>query len=124
MLNKINIFLPICILTIFGCENNYEKVIIGEYEINVGQRLKQGDLSRFVLNKDLTFVVEFEGKEMKGNWEAGDNGDWTWIKFLFDNGTQVDGRILGQDYEIIMIYNPSYFYYPISESLLFKRIKK
>jgi hypothetical protein len=57
----------------------------------------------------------------KGKWEAGDNGDRTWITFYYKAEMSSDGDI-GNGF--IDIWNPQDFNCPQLKKIVFKKVNK
>jgi hypothetical protein len=111
----------------YFCNNSYENSLIGEYYLSdfriYDTTTVQTDLNkiRMKLSNDKTFLVRYDNKEIQGKWEAGDNGDMSWIEFKTDSSSS-SGRIYGEDYNQIGIWDPSIFELRGFKSLEFKRL--
>jgi hypothetical protein len=84
----------ILILPVFFCltscmMNQYEKQVVGKYELykyDLEKPLKNvDDFSQLMLNGDKTFELKYGSKKISGNWSADDNGDFTLIEFEYQN---------------------------------------
>jgi hypothetical protein len=109
--------------TITGCQNKYEDQLVGIY-MDVPEA-KWNDLTVHLgtvvlaLEEDGTYHLRAHGTETQGTWEAGDNGDWTWIDFHGTKDSQ--GRVLGEHLETIDIQIPAVFCCPEMTALRLKR---
>lgn len=118
-------FLFLGYITLSSCTNEYEQKAIGHYETYKYELLNSTssiDSPILVLNKGKVFILNFKNKKIKGKWEANDYGDWTVVDFYYDNHLLAQGQLLGQNFEIIQIINPSDFYIN-AKSFSFKRIE-
>ncbi len=82
-----------------SCLNDYEKKLVGEYEVKdcevVNDDSKNENVPKLLLKNDKKFLIIDGKNKLEGNWEAGDNGDLTYI-YLFKKGTNVkiaEGRV-------------------------------
>lgn len=111
----------IVIIVSSSCTNKYERQLVGNYESHVNYSDSIGGrtiyLNLFQSNK-YDLILDSGGRS--GTWTAGDNGDWTWIRF--DDAVQLDGRVFGRDLNIINILNPSMFCCPGVDSLRFEKM--
>ena len=89
----------ICLLlTLNSCLNQFGKEVVGNYEL-YNYELKDStflpdEFTKLTIKSDKTFEIKYENKIINGEWEADDNGDWTYIELVF-NKQKSEGRILG-----------------------------
>ena len=90
MISKIINFLAIIflLLTLSSCLNQYEKEVIGNYELYkyelTDSTLLPDEFTKLTVKSDKTFEIKYEKEILKGKWEADDNGDWTYIELVFN----------------------------------------
>ncbi|MCS3801620.1 hypothetical protein [Niastella sp. OAS944] len=112
---------------VLSCKNKYEKAVTGNYEVYEYKNKDTASASpllvgsKLTLNEDNTFLFVIDKKQLNGKWNAGDDGDRTWIRFEFNSITS-DGVIGGDSFNIIEIVNPQDFGCPSLESLSYKRL--
>ena len=115
------IILSLLSLTLNSCLNEYEKEVIGKYDLReykLKDPLEKTSINPILsVNKNKTFILEFKNKVISGTWEANDNGDWTYIEFTYGND-KIEGRIGTDEIHINSPYN---FGIENVESLDFKR---
>ncbi len=108
--------------TITGCHNKYEQQLVGLYVLESDWpelTVREGKSVVLTLEADGTYAVVAHGTRTIGTWEAGDNGDWTWIDF---HGTKdAQGRVLGEKLEYIEVLIPEVFCCPEMKTLMLKR---
>ena len=89
----------ICLLlTLNSCLNQFGKEVVGNYEL-YNYELRDStflpdEFTKLTIKSDKTFEIKYENKIINGEWEADDNGDWTYIELVF-NKQKSEGRILG-----------------------------
>ena len=112
-----------CLL--FSCRNSYEDKLVGKYRIADFSPDSLQDKSSFTLDllKDNSFILNFRQTKLQGKWHAGDDGDRTWLRFFFTNGSTSDAQVGGDNYEIIMIWNPRDLLLPQLQKLTLNRVK-
>lgn len=122
----LSVILAILLVFTNGCMNKYEKAAPGVYDVTEFRLLDTLsaahtlDRPKMILNNNKTFLFTNSNKQIKGKWEAGDDGDRTWIRFSFDSIIS-DAVIVGNSLEIIELWNPQDFGYPLYKSLSFTR---
>ena len=120
------VFVILIIFFLSGCLNQYERKIIGSYEIgkyeldDSSKSIKRDDLPTLTIKSDKTFILSTKNKKIEGKWNADNYGDWVLADFFF-NGQGVQGEILNDG---IAIANPYQFFCPFFKNMEFKRIKK
>jgi hypothetical protein len=110
----------------YGCTNQYEKDAAGKYMISYSEKdnveNKTGlDSSILLLSADNKFTLSFEKSIVNGTWRAGDNGDFTWIKFNNERGVLTEARI-GDS--VIIFFTPTNFFYPGLTKIIFHKSKR
>lgn len=85
-------------LTLNSCLNQYEKEIVGNYEL-YNYELRDSkflvdEFTKLTLKNDKTFEIKYENKIINGKWDADDIGDWTYIELAF-NEQKIEGKISG-----------------------------
>lgn len=110
-------------MTITSCQNKCEEQLVGTY-IDVPEA-GWNDLTMhpgtvvLALEEDGKYHLGAHGTVTQGTWEAGDNGDWTWIDF---HGTKdAQARVLGEHLEFIEVMVPAVFCCPERNTLRLKR---
>ncbi len=116
MKNNFSILVFTLLSLLYGCQNQFEQQAIGDYKIESYEKIDSSntsliDFPQLKLNKNKTLLIAYKSKLLKGNWEAGDNGDRTWIEFYF-NGISSDAD-MGNG--LINIWNPSDFFCPFKK---------
>src|SRR3954469_13458544 len=90
MILKLINFSPIIflLLTLSSCLNQYEKEVVGNYELYkyelTDSTFLPDEFTKLTLKSDKTFEIKYEKEILKGKWEADDNRDWTYIELLFN----------------------------------------
>ncbi len=106
---------------IWGCNNQYENKIIGDYAPKKIIPDSVIDNSIYLkLKGNRSYELHAYGKKHDGTWNAGDNGDRTWIEF--NDSVNSQGQILGREFNVIRILNPGTFCCPGVDSLYFERV--
>jgi hypothetical protein len=124
---KLIILITVLLLSSYSCLNQYEKDAVGYYEVGSYERkdtLNTGKIDlpySLILNDDKTFLLVFKDSIWKGKWQGGDNGDMTWIRFYWKDGSMSDGD-MGNG--LVQIWNPRNFNCPELKTLVFKRVNK
>jgi hypothetical protein len=108
----------------YSCRNSYEDKIVGKYRISqsFGDSLQGGSSFTLDLLGNKSFVVKFEDQKSQGKWKAADDGDRTWVRFSFDNGSISDAQVGGPNLDTIDIWNPRDFMLPQLKSLSLYRV--
>ncbi|MFN8360281.1 MAG: hypothetical protein U0264_10240 [Candidatus Kapaibacterium sp.] len=110
----------------YYCNNYYENSVVGEYYVNdfriddTSSVLTDLNKIYLKLSDNKTFSVQYDHKEIHGIWEADDSGDFTWIEFKTDSSSS-SGRLYGENYNIIDVWDPSIFGLTYLKSVEFKR---
>ena len=85
-------------LTLNSCLNQYEKEVIGNYELYkyelINSKVEAYEFTKLIIKKDKTFEIKLENKIINGKWQANDNGDWTYIVLEYKE-LKVEGKIGG-----------------------------
>ena len=108
-----------------SCSNQYEENLVGEYKALNYERIdtlirQEIDTSTLKLYRKNKFSLCFTNKTVNGSWEAGDNGDFTWIRFNYKGKELTEGRV-GDS--IIIITTPTNFFNPGFKRMTFRRIQ-
>jgi len=76
------------LLTLSSCLNQYEKEVVGNYELYkyelTDSTFLPDEFTKLTVKSDKTFEIKYEKEILKGKWEADDNGDWTYIELVFN----------------------------------------
>ena len=113
-------------ISFFSCKNKYEIKLVGIYAIDSceGVSLKKVDASSLQLYSNKVFKITYsKHKKVYGHWEAGDDGDRTWVNFKFKK-YETDGVVGGDSLNFIDISNSGVFRYPNLKCLTYKKLYK
>jgi hypothetical protein len=109
---KIKACIIVCSIILFfgSCINKVERDLIGSYHVykigsNGTDTILLNDSVQLELLNNSKFVFNANKIKITGRWEAGDNGNFAWIKFKI-NGRPLDG-LMGKSY--IKLYKPYLF---------------
>lgn len=114
MKSKIINYVAITILlfTLSSCLNQYEKEVIGNYELYQYElnntKFEVYEFTKIIIKKDKTFEIKFENEVINGNWKADDNGDWTYIELEINN-QKSEGIIRGNSIFLFRGNSPKEF---------------
>jgi hypothetical protein len=108
-----------------ACNDSYEKKLIGKYRIAgySPDTIQIQEVVSLDLLRDRAFLFIFKKDSISGKWEAGDDGDRTWIRFRFNGGRTSDAQVVGKDLETISVWNPGDFLLPQLTKLDLNRMR-
>src|SRR5580692_6033290 len=96
-----------CIVILYGCKNKYERQVVGNYILsNDTSNIKVSKKLQLKLMDNMEFDLSGSNLKIAGKWEAGDDGDMTWLNLIFKNIIS-QCHIVGQQDEYIIIENPT-----------------
>lgn len=97
------------VLVFASCKNKYERDLVGKYEATVANGLNIGN-KKWTIFLELTmkkkFALNFDTTNISGSWEAGDNGDFTWLN-LKSPDKIIECRVTGKKSDEIEVLIPS-----------------
>ncbi|MBP6392393.1 MAG: hypothetical protein KA352_15985 [Flavobacteriales bacterium] len=121
MKRHITVLILTGVVVLCSCRNRYEEQLVGVYSV-AAMKLDSGATGydvKLSLSNSRLFELNVNGKLSSGSWEAGDDGDHTWIEFI--GSTQAQGFVGGPKLELIDLLIPSSFCCPGVTELILAR---
>ncbi|MTH14931.1 hypothetical protein [Flavobacterium sp. LC2016-01] len=110
------IFLVFSITIFISCDDEYEKAVIGTYEVNryktINEVQDEGiDNLKVIICQNKKIKISTDKAITFGEWDVYDDGDRTVIKFMINNKI-AEGVVLGEGQQVgIRIYNGEKLFY-------------